>query len=118
MGKLMLRNATQPAKVGEGKARFMASGVITKSKIERMHFRLPQDVKARVEKAAIASGQTLTDFAVNVLANSANEVLERHYVTTLTDRDRDRLLALLDADDEPGTALLKAAKLHKKLVIK
>ena len=70
MGKLMLRNATQPAKVGEGKARFMASGVITKSKIERMHFRLPQDVKARVEKAAIASGQTLTDFAVNVLAGT------------------------------------------------
>lgn len=81
-----------------------------------MHFRLPRSVKERVEKAAIVSGQTLTDFAVSVLASSANEILERDYIAALTDRDRDRLLALLDADDEPGPALHDAARLHKKLI--
>lgn len=96
----------------------MATGTLTKSKVDRMHFRLPRAVKERVEKAAIASGQTLTDFAVSVLANSADEVLERQYATTLSDRDRDRLLALLDADEKPGKALRNAAKVHKRLIIK
>lgn len=81
-----------------------------------MHFRLPKAVKERVEKAAIASGQTLTDFAVSVLASSADEVLERQYTAILSDRDRDRLLALLDADDKPGDALRRASKIHKKLI--
>jgi len=94
----------------------MGAGVLTESKIERMHFRLPRAVKERVEKAAIVSGQTLTDFAVSVLASSANEVLERNYVTTLSDRDRDKLFALLNADDEPGEGLREAMKTHKKLV--
>lgn len=90
----------------------------TDQNIERMHFRLPRAVKERVEKAAIASGQTMTDFAVSVLAKSANDVLERNYLTTLTDRDRDRLLALLDSDDEAGPALRKASKMHEKLIRK
>ena len=96
----------------------MATGVLAKSKIDRMHFRLSRAVKERVEKAAIASGQTLTDVAVNVRANSANEVLERQYVTTLSDRDRDRLMALLDDNaNEPGDALRDAMKIHKQKII-
>ncbi|HQU93904.1 MAG TPA: DUF1778 domain-containing protein [Pyrinomonadaceae bacterium] len=95
----------------------MAVGTLSKTKIDRMHFRLPKAVKDRVEKAALASGQTLTDFAVSVLASSADEVLERQFATTLTDRDRDRLLRLLDADAKPGKALKQAQKLHKKLIL-
>jgi uncharacterized protein (DUF1778 family) len=82
-----------------------------------MHFRLPKSVKDRVEKAALASGQTLTDFAVSVLASSADRVLEQQYATTLSDRDRDRLMRLLDADPKPGKALKQAQKAHKKLII-
>ena len=33
-----------------------------------------------------------------MLVNSANEVLERHQMRTLSDRDRDVFLALLDSD--------------------
>lgn len=96
----------------------MATTIKSEPEINRMHFRLPRSVKERVEKAAIISGQTLTDFAVSVLTSSANDVLERHYVTVLSDRDRDRLLELLDAEDEPGTALKKASQMHRKLIRK
>lgn len=93
------------------------AATLSESKIDRMHFRLPKAVKERVEKAAIASGQTLTDFAVSVLADSADRVLEQEYVTSLSDRDRDRLLRLLDSDGKPNRALKQAQKIHKKLIV-
>lgn len=57
------------------------------------------------------------DFAMHSLFNSAAEVLEREYATTLSDRDRDRLLKMLDADTEPNKGLREAAKTHKKLIL-
>ena len=92
----------------------MARPSLTKTKTERLHFRLPQDIKERVEKAAAVSGQTITDFAVSVLANSASEVLDRHETRRLSARDRDVFLAVLDAETEPNQALKNAAKAYKR----
>jgi len=92
----------------------MARVSLTKTKTDRMHFRLPQDIKERVEKAAAVSGQTITDFAVSVLANSASEVLDRHETRRLSARDRDVFLAVLDAETEPNQALKNAAKAYKR----
>ena len=41
---------------------------------------------------------------------------EKLNITTLSDRDRDALLALLDSDDEPNEELKKAAEVHRKLI--
>lgn len=82
--------------------------------IARLNFRLPNEVKEMIERAAVVSGLTVTDFAINAMVNSANEVLERHQTRTLTDRDRDVFLALLDSDQEPNDALKKAAKDYKR----
>jgi uncharacterized protein (DUF1778 family) len=82
--------------------------------IARLNFRLPNEVKEVIERAAVVSGLTVTDFAINALVNSANEVLERHQTRTLSDRDRDVFLALLDSDQEPNEALKKAAKDYKR----
>ncbi len=92
----------------------MASVALTETKTDRMHFRLPHDIKERVEKAATVSGQTITDFAVSVLANSANEVLERHETRRLSARDRDIFLTMLDAEAEPNQALKNAANAYKQ----
>lgn len=92
----------------------MASVALKETKTDRMHFRLPHDIKERVEKAATISGQTITDFAVSVLANSASEVLERHETRKLSARDRDIFLAVLDAETEPNQALKSAAKAYKR----
>lgn len=79
----------------------------TNEKPARLNFRLPPEIKDRIEKAAIVSGLTVTDFAISTLASRADEVLERHHVRVLSDRDRDIFLAMLDRDDEPNEALKK-----------
>jgi len=91
-----------------------ASQEHTPENIARLNFRLPNEVKEVIERAAVVSGLTVTDFAINALVNSANEVLERHQTRTLSDRDRDVFLALLDSDQEPNERLKQAAKDYKR----
>ena len=79
----------------------------------KLNFRLPVAVKETVERAAVASGLSVTDFAINALVNSANEVLERQHTRQLSDRDRDIFLAMLD-EQAPNEALRKAAEEYKR----
>ncbi len=94
----------------------MASAENTIDPVARFNFRLPASIKKRIEKAAIASGLTVTDFAINVLAESAEEVLEKHHNRVLSDRDRDIFLNMLENPPKPNAALLKAFEDHKKRV--
>lgn len=88
----------------------------TSESIVRLNIRLSNEVKEVIERAAVVSGLTITDFAINALVNSANKVLERHHTRMLSDRDRDVFLALLDSDQEPNEALQKAAKDYKEFI--
>ncbi len=85
--------------------------------VSRMNFRLPLEIKDKIEKAATLSGLTVTDFAINALSNSAEEVLEKNQTRRLSDRDRDIFLAMLESDEEPNDELKKAAADYKKRVI-
>jgi uncharacterized protein (DUF1778 family) len=85
-------------------------------KQENIHFRISSDAKSVIDKAVVASGQSLTEFATQTLLRAANEVLEREFTTVLSNRDRDLLLALLDEDAKPNKALRKAAAMHKNLI--
>jgi uncharacterized protein (DUF1778 family) len=87
--------------------------VQTQQTVARINFRLTYEMKEMVERAAIASGQSLTDFAIQTLVARASEVLHHQQVRTLSDRDRDLFLALLDSDEEPNEALKKAAEDYK-----
>jgi len=81
----------------------------------RLNFRLPTDLKEVIEEAAATLGQSVSDFAVSTLVRQARTVIEQRNVTVLSDRDRDRFIALLDdAEARPNPALLKAAKRYKK----
>jgi uncharacterized protein (DUF1778 family) len=83
----------------------------------RLNFRLPSVLKRTIEQAAALSGQTVSDFAVSTLIRGARSVLEEHDRTRLTDRDRDRFIALLDASEtRPNKALAAAARKYKKQV--
>ena len=86
--------------------------------IARLNFRLPPEAKEKIERAAVASGLSVTDFAVHALVNTADEVLERHHTRQLSKRDSDTFLALLDADDEPNGALKEAFQAHQELIAK
>lgn len=80
---------------------------------ERINFRLEAQHKHLIEEAARITGQSVTSFALSTLMRSAQEIVERFGRTTLSDRDRDLFLALLDADDEPEPALLAAVADYK-----
>ena len=86
--------------------------------VARINFRLPTDIKDVIERAAIASGQSITDFAIQTLVQTAHEVLERQQVRTLSDRDRDIFLAMLDDETEPNEALRRAFAAREQLLAK
>lgn len=75
----------------------------------RLEFRLSREAKEKIEKAALATGQSVSDFACSTLLREAGEVLANHNVTTLSDRDRDIFLQLLDNPPAPSPALAQAA---------
>jgi uncharacterized protein (DUF1778 family) len=81
----------------------------------RLNFRLPSDLKEVIEEAAASLGQSVSDFAVSTLVQQARSVIEQRDVTALSDRDRDRFMALLDdVEARPNAALVKAARRYKK----
>jgi len=81
----------------------------------RLNFRLPEELKATIEKAAARLGQSVSDFAVSTLVRTAREVIREHDVTELSNRDRDVFVAILDdADARPNEALASAAERYKK----
>ncbi len=81
----------------------------------RLNFRLPEELKATIEKAAAQLGQSVSDFAVSTLVRTAREVIREHDVTELSDRDRDVFVSILDdADATPNEALAAAAERYKK----
>lgn len=80
----------------------------------RLNFPLPADLKTTIEEAAACLGQSVSDFAVSTLAQTARNIIEQHQVTRLSNRDRDTFMALLDdADARPNKALKAAAKRYK-----
>ena len=82
----------------------------------RLNFRLPYEAKSKIERAALAEGLTVTDFAIHALVDVADEVLERHHARKLTDRDRDLFLELLDSNDDPNEELKGAFDAHRDLI--
>jgi uncharacterized protein (DUF1778 family) len=72
-------------------------------------------LKAVIEEAAAALGQSVSDFAVSTLVQTARTVMRQRSVTELSNRDRDVFIALLDdVNAKPNKALADAAKRYKK----
>ena len=87
----------------------------TSSHDARLNFRLPAEIKQTIEDAAACLGQSVSDFAVSTLGQTARNVLQQENVTRLSRRDRDLVAALLDNEDaRPNQALAAAAKRYKK----
>lgn len=81
----------------------------------RINVRLSGELKQTIEEAAAALGQTVSEFTVSTIVREARQVLQEARVTRLSNRDRDRFLAALDAADaKPNRALRAAARRYKK----
>lgn len=80
----------------------------------RLDVRLRPDKKALIEEAVTLSGKTISEYVVSTLLQQSTEVLQRHRYIRLSDRDQ--FLALLDASDEPSTALTRAERKYKRML--
>lgn len=82
----------------------------------RLNFRLPPDLKQAIEDAAALAGQTVSDFAISALTQSARSVIKEQDSTVLSNRDRALFVKLLDRTARPNKALATAARRYKKIV--
>jgi len=86
----------------------------TPARDARLDFRLQSEHKRLIEQAAVASGQTLSEFALSRLIDAARETVEKANTTQLNRRDREIFLALISADAEPNEALKVAADRYRR----
>ena len=83
----------------------------------RINFRLSSELKQTIEDAAAEMGQSISDFAVSTLVQTARKILREQQVTRVSKRDRELFAAMLDDESsKPNEALVKAAKRYKKQV--
>jgi len=83
----------------------------------RINFRLSSELKKTIEDAAAELGQSMSDFAISTLVQTARKILHDQQVTRLGERDRQLFVELLDnQSSKPNEALVKAAKRYKKQV--
>lgn len=81
----------------------------------RLNVRVPQDIKARIARAASIVGQDLTEFTVSTLNDRAVKVLEEHEAFVLTERERQAFFAILDGPlPEPTEKSLEATARYKR----
>ena len=82
----------------------------------RVDFRTTPEMKNLIERAAIISGMTVSEFIKSVIFAKSQEIISQHETRILSDKDRDIFLALLDNPGEPNEALCGAIENFKKSV--
>jgi len=87
---------------------------MSKVKDARLNFRLSEELKVTIDRAAAQLGQSVSDFAVSTLVREAREVIRAHDVTELSERDRGIFVSILDEAATPNEALSAAARRYKK----
>lgn len=81
---------------------------------DRLEFRVPKELKSRIERAAALTGQTVSAFVAASALAKAEEVFERETQTELTEKDARRFLEILTADAEPNERMRDAARRFKE----
>ena len=79
----------------------MSTSQDLKRKDVQFNFRMAQENKEVIERAARLSKQTLTEFAETAVIERAESTLARHESILLSDRDFERFVELMTADTAP-----------------
>ena len=88
------------------------------SHAERLGVRLSAENKGLIAQAADLLGLNVSAFTVSTLVEKAQAVVDRRAVVTMSNKDRDRFLSLLDNPPKPTAALRRAAKRHRETVVR
>ena len=82
----------------------------------RITARVPAALRDTLEQAAQLQGATLNQFVVRSAFAEAQRILERETVIRLSQRDAQRVFALLEAPPEATRALKEAAQSYRRQV--
>lgn len=81
------------------------------AKKERMNFRLAREDKELAERACVASGQSMTEYIVDLIRKDAPEVLKRQATIAVTNAQFDDFMAVCnDKTLVPSPRILEAAR--------
>lgn len=83
---------------------------------ERLGFRLDEQTKDLIERAAHLERRKLTDFCVTALADAARRTIAEHESLTLSERDRMAFFNALVTPAKPSARLARALAEHKRRI--
>jgi uncharacterized protein (DUF1778 family) len=88
----------------------------TPGRVQRLGFRIEDETKDLVERAAYLSRRKVSDFCVTALADTARRTIAQHETLVLSDRDRDAVFEALINPPAPSERLKRALAEHKRRV--
>ena len=83
---------------------------------DRLGFRLDEQTKALIERAAQLERRKVSDFCVSAMAEAARRVIAQHETLVLSERDRAAFFAALETPHEPNERLVRAFADHAQRV--
>jgi uncharacterized protein (DUF1778 family) len=86
------------------------------SRVERLGFRLDQETKDLIERAAHLSRRKVSDFCVTALTETARRTIAEHETLALSDRDRKAFFEALINPPKPSERLARVLAAHKRRV--
>jgi len=81
----------------------------------RMNIRLPQDLKALIERGASITGMSVTDFLVLSATEKAEQAVEKHKTFLASRKDQEVFFEALMNPGKPNDRLQAAAWRYKKM---
>ncbi len=87
-----------------------------RSRAERLGFRVDEETKDLIERAAYLSRRKVSDFCVTALTESAQRTIAEHDALMLSDRDREAFFDALIHSPKANPRLARALAEHKRRV--
>jgi uncharacterized protein (DUF1778 family) len=84
------------------------SHTVRRSRIGRLGFRVDDETKSLIARAANLEHRSLTDYCLAVVSEAARRTIGRHETLTLSERDRAAFFDVLMKPREPGERLGRA----------
>lgn len=88
----------------------------TPNRVERLGFRLDEETKDLIERAAHLSRRKVSDFCVTALADTARRTIAEHETLLLSDHDRKAFFDALVNPPKPSDRLARALAEHRRRV--
>ena len=84
---------------------------------ERLGFRLDEQTKDLIERAAYLECRKVTDFCVAVLVDAARRTIAEHETLMLSERDREVFFDTLMSPPQANERLIRALAEHKRRIV-